>query len=110
MSFKKSSETRQTARSHAVFDGPVRRQHASAVHREQRQPAIDRNDIWSMDFVADELADGRRFRALTILDLFTRECLAIDIGQGLGGHDVAAALERLRFSRGLPQRIYCDNG
>jgi putative transposase len=63
-----------------------------------------------MDFVADELADGRRFRALTILDLFTRECLAIDIGQGLGGQDVAAALERLRFSRGLPQRIYCDNG
>jgi putative transposase len=39
-----------------------------------------------------------------------RECLAIDIGQGLGGHTVAAALERLRFERGLPQRIYCDNG
>jgi putative transposase len=84
--------------------------YATAVHREQRRPAMARNDIWSMDFVADELADGRRFRALTILDLFTRECLAIDIGQGLGGQDVAAALERLRFSRGLPQRIYCDNG
>jgi putative transposase len=84
--------------------------HATAVHREQRRPAIDRNDIWSMDFVSDELADGRRFRALTILDLYTRECLAIDVGRGLGGHDVAAALERLRFDRGLPQRIYCDNG
>ena len=35
--------------------------HATAVHREQRRPATDRNDIWSMDFVADELADGRRF-------------------------------------------------
>ncbi len=69
-----------------------------------------RNDIWSMDFVADQLVDGRRFRALTVIDLFTRECLAIDIGQGLGGHDVAATLERLRFERGLPQRIYCDNG
>jgi flagellar biosynthesis GTPase FlhF len=45
-----------------------------------------------------------------VIDLFTRECLAIDIGQGLGGQDVAAALERLRFERGLPQRIYCDNG
>jgi putative transposase len=63
-----------------------------------------------MDFIADQLADGRRFRALTVIDLFTRECLTIDIGHGLGGHDVAAELERLRFERGLPQRIYCDNG
>jgi putative transposase len=84
--------------------------HATAVHREQRRPATARNDIWSMDFVADQLTDGRRFRALTVIDLFTRECLAIDIGRGLGGHDVAATLERLRFERGLPQRIYCDNG
>jgi putative transposase len=84
--------------------------HATAVHREQRRPATARNDIWSMDFVADELADGRRFRALTVLDLFTRECLAIDVGQGLGGRDVVATLERLRYERGLPQRIYCDNG
>lgn len=84
--------------------------HVTAVHREQRRSAAARNDIWSMDFVADQLADGRRFRALTVIDTFTRECLAIDIGQGLGGHDVAATLERLRFERGLPQRIYCDNG
>lgn len=84
--------------------------HATAVHREQRRPSTARNDIWSMDFVADELADGRRFRALTVIDLFTRECLAIDVGQGLSGRDVVATLERLRFERGLPQRIYCDNG
>jgi len=63
-----------------------------------------------MDSVSEQLADGRRFRALTVIDLFTREYLAIDIGHGLGGQDVAAALERLRFARGLPQRIYCDNG
>ena len=81
--------------------------HATAVHREQRRPATSRNDIWSMDFVADELATGGRFRALTVLDLFTRECLAIDVGQGLSGRDVVATLERLRHERGLPQRIYC---
>ena len=84
--------------------------HATAVHREQRRPATARNDIWSMDFVADQLADGRRFRALTVLDLCTRECVAIDVGQGLSGRDVVATLEQLRFERGLPQRIYCDNG
>ena len=84
--------------------------HATAVHREQRRPATARNDIWSMDFVADELTDGRRFRALTMIDLFTRQCLEIMAGRHLRGHDVAAVLERLRFERGLPQRIYCDNG
>jgi putative transposase len=96
-------------------EGPALRRkrpwrHATAVHREQRRPAVVRNDIWSMDFVADQLTDGRRFRALTVIDLFTRECLAIDIGRGLGGHEVAATLERLRFERGLPHRIYCDTG
>jgi transposase InsO family protein len=55
--------------------------HATAVHREQRRPATTRNDIWSMDFVADQVAEGGRFRALTVLDLFTRECLAVDVGQ-----------------------------
>jgi putative transposase len=84
--------------------------HATAVHREQRRPATARNDIWSMDFVADELADGRRFRTLTVLDLYTRQCLDIAVGRGLTGQDVVATLERLRFDRGLPQRIYCDNG
>ena len=82
----------------------------TAVHREQRRPATARNDIWSMDFVADECADGRRFRALTVLDLFTRQCLDIAVGRALTGQDVVATLERLRFDRGLPQRIYCDNG
>jgi putative transposase len=80
------------------------------VHREQRRPAAARNDIWSMDFVADELTEGRRFRTLTVLDLFTRQCLDIAVGRGLTGQDVVATLERLRFDRGLPQRIYCDNG
>jgi putative transposase len=84
--------------------------HATAVHREQRRPAATRNDVWSMDFVADELANGRRFHTLTVLDLFTRECLDIAVGRGLTGHDVVATLERLRFERGLPQRIYYDNG
>lgn len=84
--------------------------HATAVHREQRSPATARNDLWSMDFVADELTDGRRFRAFTVIDLFTRECLAIMAGRHLRGDDVAAALERSCFERGVPQRIYCDNG
>jgi putative transposase len=80
------------------------------VHREQRRATTARNDIWSMDLVADQLAEGRRFRALTLIDLFTRDCLAIEVGQSLGGQGVVAALEQLRFDRGLPQRIHCDRG
>lgn len=80
------------------------------MHREQRRPATAPNDIWSMDFVADECTDGRRFRRLTVLDLFTRECLDIAVGRGLTGQDVVATPKRLRFDPGLPQRIYCDNG
>ncbi|MDA1095216.1 MAG: DDE-type integrase/transposase/recombinase [Acidobacteria bacterium] len=63
-----------------------------------------------MDFVADQLADGRRFRTLTVLGLFTRECLDLAVGRSLTDQAVARALARLRFDRGLPQRIYCDNG
>jgi putative transposase len=84
--------------------------HVTAVHRAQRRAATARNDIWSMDFVADQLADGRRFRALTAIDMCTRECLVIDLGQSLSGHQVAATLERLRCERGVPQRIYCVSG
>jgi putative transposase len=84
--------------------------HVSAVHREVRTPAKHRNDVWSMDFVADELTDGRRFRTLTVVDVFTRECLEIEIGQSLKAEDVVRVLERSKYARGIPGRIYCDNG
>ena len=84
--------------------------HVSATHRLERSAPTSRDDIWSMDFVVDELASGQRFRTLTIVDIFTRECLDIAIGQSLRAADVVAALEQLRFSRGVPKRIYCDNG
>ena len=63
-----------------------------------------------MDVVDAPLADGRRCRVVTVLDMCTRECLAIDVGQGVGRHQVAATVERLRLKRGVPQRIDCDNG
>ncbi|EIR70009.1 putative transposase, partial [Yersinia pestis PY-32] len=53
---------------------------------------------WSMDFVADNLFNGRRVRALTIVDNFSRECLAIEVGQGLRGDDVVAVMDRLKHS------------
>jgi transposase InsO family protein len=61
-----------------------------------------------MDFMADELFDGRRFRLLTIVDDFTRESLAVEIGQHLTGGHVAEVLDRL--NQPLPDRIRVDNG
>lgn len=50
------------------------------------------NQCWSMDFVADALFDGRRFRSLTIVDNFTKMSLAIEMDQQLKGEDVVATL------------------
>jgi putative transposase len=63
-----------------------------------------------MDFVSDALFDGRRFRALTIIDMCTRECLAIEVDRGITGAHVASVLKGIAEDRHLPQRIYCDNG
>ena len=68
------------------------------------------NAAWAMDFVSDQLHDGRRFRALTIMDVFTRESLAIHAGHKLGAQDVVNVLQRRVAQRGTPRRIYCDNG
>ena len=81
-----------------------------AVVRVPTLPPSGPNERWSMDFVSDALADGRKFRALTIVDEFTRECPAIEVDHSLPGARVVAVLERLRATRGLPTTIVCDNG
>lgn len=63
-----------------------------------------------MDFVADALFDDRKLRILTAVDLFTRECLAIDVGRSLKGEDVARVLTTITEVRGLPRTIKSDNG
>jgi putative transposase len=86
------------------------RRHISGSRRMAR-PEVERpNACWSMDFVADSLFDGRRFRALTVVDNYSRECLAIEAGQSMTGADVAEVIERLVKEKGAPDRIQCDNG
>ena len=65
-------------------------------HRRQKPKATGPNHVWSLDFVADQFTDGRRFRALTVVDMFTRECLAIEVGQSLKGYDVVRVLQQIR--------------
>jgi putative transposase len=68
------------------------------------------NDRWSLDFVSDQLTDGRRFRVLTVVDDCTRECLALVADTSLSGIRVATELETLIASRGRPRMIVSDNG
>ena len=68
------------------------------------------NQLWGMDFVSDSLASGRRFRILTVKDLFTHEALCLHVDISITGERVAEVMNRLKGTRGLPQAIVCDNG
>ena len=68
------------------------------------------DQAWSWDFVTDQLADGRRFRALTVMDVHTRESLAIEPGQRLKGQAAVRVLQSIQRDRGRPKRLFCDNG
>jgi transposase InsO family protein len=68
------------------------------------------NDRWSLDFVSDQLTDGRRFRILTVVDDCTRECLALVADTSLSGARVARELDRLTIERGKPKMVVSDNG
>ena len=74
-------------------------------------PAPERpNQKWSMDFVSDSTVTGRRFRALTIVDDYSRECPAIEVDTSLDGVRVVGVLERLAETRWLLEVITVDNG
>jgi len=82
----------------------------SAKSRTEPSVVYGINERWSMDFVSDALFNGNRFRALTVVDNFSRECLAIHAEQGVKGKDVVDIMERLKATRGLPDIIKVDNG
>lgn len=86
------------------------RRNKAAKLRQPKALAHAINEIWSMDFVADALFDGRKLRMLTVVDLYTRECLAIEVGQSLKGEDVVGVLNMIERQRGLPRTIKTDNG
>ena len=68
------------------------------------------NHVWSYDFVQDRTRNNRSYRMLTVLDEYTRECLAIDVERKLNSDDVLARLTELFVQRGVPDNIRSDNG
>jgi putative transposase len=93
----------------AMRKRPPRRRKA-CLKRELRPLAAEKNECWSMDFMSDELFDGRRIRLLTIVDNHTRESLAIHVGQRIRGCDVVEVLRRIEKDHGKPRTIRVDNG
>lgn len=83
-----------------------KRRVASAV-RLERPDISNINQCWSMDFVADELFDGKRIRCLTVVDNFSRECLAIHVNKSIKADDVVGVIQRLKAA---PKRVQVDNG
>jgi putative transposase len=68
------------------------------------------NQQWSLDFVHDRLANGRTMRVLTVVDTFTRECLALEVDTCLPSRRVTRALDAVIAERGRPERLRMDNG
>jgi len=87
-----------------------RRKKKAAVLRVTLPQAEHANQRWSMDFAADSTLTGRRFRALAIVDDYSRECPALEVDTSIPGARVVDVLDRLSEVRGLPEVITVDNG
>jgi len=72
--------------------------------------ATNPNEIWAMDFVHDELCYGRRFKVLTVIDVYTKECKALEADTSINGVRVVNVLQRLKDYDELPQFVMVDNG
>ena len=86
------------------------RRRKMVVQRNQRAAPSAPNDARTMDFVADQIADGTKLRALTVVDVVTLEALAIEVGQRLRGKDVVRTLDRILQTRAKRKYLFVDNG
>jgi putative transposase len=90
--------------------GRKRRKRVGPCIRRPLFAPVRLNEQWSVDFMSDQLADGRRFRTLNVVDNYSREALAIEAGTSMPGSVVVKALERLAERRGYPRQLVMDNG
>jgi len=112
---RRSGERVNHKRVHRVY-----REAGLAIRRKKRkhcirqgQPLLVRtsaNQEWALDFAHDAVAYGRTIRVLSVLDAYTRECLALEVDTSFASRRVTRVLEGIVAERGLPQTIRCDNG
>jgi putative transposase len=82
----------------------------AAKVRSDRKPPLAPNEVWAMDFLSDQLFDGRKIRILTIVDAFSKLSPAIDVRFRYTGADVVTTLNQVADIHGVPQTIRVDNG
>jgi putative transposase len=91
----------------------VRKRRKAKRIRNERMPLLQPravNQVWSLDFVMDALASGRRIKCLTVVDDFSRECVDIAVDHGIGGEYVTRLLEQAGQFRGFPDAVRTDQG
>ena len=81
-----------------------------AASRPRPLPALGPNQVWAYDFVFDASASGQQIKCLTVIDEFTRECLAIDVAGSIRSARVIEVLARLLTTHGAPRYLRSDNG
>ena len=72
--------------------------------------ATHANERWALDFLADSLSNGKQYRILAVIDVVTRECIALSASRSMPATRVVTALERIALLRGVPRTITVDNG
>jgi len=87
-----------------------RRKKMAAIQRIEALAPTRVNERWSMDFVSDALSSGRKIRALTIVDEYSRKCHRIEVDTSIGGQRVTRVLDEIAQFEGLPSLITIDNG
>jgi len=90
--------------------GRRKRRQKSRYRGSRLEEPMGLNELWTMDFLSDQLADGRVFRILVIMDVHSRECLAVEADTSLSGRRVTRVLDGLKEHRGLPKILGSDNG
>ena len=87
-----------------------KRRLGSSVNGCHRRRAEAPNDVWCWDFVFDRTASGSQLKWLSVVDEYTRECLALKVDRGITSQDVIDTLAELFAMRGVPRQIRSDNG
>jgi putative transposase len=75
-----------------------------------RSAVTGANQEWALDFVHDAAESGRKFRVLSVIDVYTRECLALEVDTSFASRRVTRELDRIVAERGVPEALRCDNG
>jgi len=88
----------------------ARRKKRISLHRGPAPTALAAGQYWAMDFIHDQLMNGRKFRILTIIDKWHRQCVALQVDYSLTGQSVVDALNEIALERALPFAITVDRG